>query len=152
MSQDQNPNPNLIPDSSPPSSLAGRGLRGGVPGNVWQTPYELWKKLKPLARQMRCESTPAEKLLWQRLRHKQLLGFKFRRQQAIDRFIVDFYCHEARLVVEVDGEIHDYSKEEDGIRQEFLESLGLRVVRFRNEDVVERMEGVLEDIAGWLQR
>ncbi|MBD2516813.1 endonuclease domain-containing protein [Nostoc sp. FACHB-973] len=152
MSQDQNPNPNLIPDSSPPSSLAGRGLRGGVPGNVWQTPYELWKKLKPLARQMRCEPTPAEKLLWQRLRHKQLLGFKFRRQQAIDRFIVDFYCHEARLVVEVDGEIHDYSKEEDGIRQDFLESLGLRVVRFRNEDVVERMEGVLEDIAGWLQR
>ncbi len=152
MSQDQNPNSNLISDSSPPSSLAGRGLGGGVPGHVWQTPYELWKKLKPLARQMRREPTPAEKLLWQKLRHKQLLGFKFRRQQAIDRFIVDFYCHEARLVVEVDGEIHDYSKEKDGIRQEFLESLGLRVVRFRNEDVVERMEGVLEDIAGWLQR
>ncbi|MFN6536423.1 MAG: endonuclease domain-containing protein [Nostoc sp. EkiNYC01] len=152
MSQDQNPNPNLIPDSSPPSRRAGRGLGGGVAGNVWQTPYELWKKVKPLARQMRREPTPAEKLLWQRLRHKQLLGFKFRRQQTIDRFIVDFYCSEARLVVEVDGEIHDYSKEEDGIRQEFLESLGLRVVRFRNEDVVERMEGVLEDIAGWLQR
>ncbi|MDZ8026310.1 MAG: endonuclease domain-containing protein [Nostoc sp. SerVER01] len=152
MSQNENPNPNPTPDSSPPSSLAGRGLGGGVPGNVWQTPYELWKKLKPLARQMRREPTPAEKLLWQKLRHKQLLGFKFRRQQAIDRFIVDFYCHEAQFVVEVDGEVHDYSKEEDGIRQEFLESLGLRVMRFRNEDVVERMEGVLEDIAGWLQR
>jgi very-short-patch-repair endonuclease len=101
---------------------------------------------------MRCEPTPAEKLLWEKLRHKQLLGFKFRRQQTIDRFIVDFYCNEAQLVVEVDGEIHDYTQEEDVIRQEFLESLGLQVVRFRNEDVLKRMEGVLQDIAAWLQR
>ena len=101
---------------------------------------------------MRCEPTPAEKLLWQKLRHKQILGFKFRRQQTIDRFIVDFYCNEARLVVEVDGKIHDYTQEEDAIRQEFLESLGLQVVRFRNEDVLERMDGVLQDIAAWLQR
>ncbi|MBH8565625.1 endonuclease domain-containing protein [Nostoc sp. CENA67] len=101
---------------------------------------------------MRCEPTPAEKLLWEKLRHKQVLGFKFRRQQTIDRFIVDFYCHEARLVVEVDGEIHNYTQAEDAIRQEFLQSLGLEVVRFRNEDVLERMEGVLEVIASWLQR
>ncbi|MEH2024730.1 endonuclease domain-containing protein [Nostoc sp.] len=152
MTKDQNPNPNLITNSSPPSSLAGRGLGGGVPGSPWQTPQELWKKLKPLARQMRGEPTPAEKLLWQKLRDKQILGFKFRRQQTIDRFIVDFYCNEARLVVEVDGEIHDYTQEEDAIRQEFLESLGLQIVRFRNEDVLERMEGVLQDIGAWLQR
>jgi very-short-patch-repair endonuclease len=101
---------------------------------------------------MRRQPTPAEKLLWQKLRHKQILGFKFRRQQTIDRFIVDFYCNEAQLVVEVDGEIHDYTQAEDAIRQEFLESLGLQVVRFRNEDVLERMEGVLEDIATWLQK
>jgi very-short-patch-repair endonuclease len=118
----------------------------------WQSPPELWEKLKPLARQMRCEPTPSEKRLWQKLRQKQLLGFKFRRQQAIDRFIVDFYCAEARLVVEVDGGIHDYTQEEDAIRQEFLESLGLRVVRFRNEDVLEEIEGVLEGIAVWLHR
>ena len=61
---------------------------------------------------MRCEPTPSEKRLWQKLRQKQLLGFKFRRQQAIDRFIVDFYCAKARLVVEVDGGIHDYTQEE----------------------------------------
>ncbi|WP_318781264.1 endonuclease domain-containing protein, partial [Amazonocrinis nigriterrae] len=134
------------------SSQAGRGLGGGVPSHVWQTPPQLWEKLKPLARQMRCEPTPAEKLLWEKLRHKQVLGFKFRRQQTIDRFIVDFYCHEARLVVEVDGEIHNYTQAEDAIRQEFLQSLGLEVVRFRNEDVLERMEGVLEVIASWLQR
>ncbi|MEI1377018.1 endonuclease domain-containing protein [Nostoc sp. UHCC 0926] len=152
MTQNHNPKPKPLTDSSSPSSLAGRGLGGGVPGYPWQTPNELWKKLKPLARQMRCEPTSAEKLLWEKLRHKQLLGFKFRRQQTIDRFIVDFYCNEARLVVEVDGEIHDYTQEEDAIRQEFLESLGLQVGRFRNEDVLERIEGVLQDIAAWLQR
>ncbi|MEH2347091.1 MAG: endonuclease domain-containing protein [Nostoc sp.] len=152
MTQDQNPKPKSLTDSNSPSSLAGRGLGGGVPGYPWQTPHELWKKLKPLARQMRCELTPAEKLLWHKLRDKQLLGFKFRRQQTIDRFIVDFYCNEAQLVVEVDGEIHDYTQQEDAIRQEFLESLGLQIVRFRNEDILERMEGVLQDIASHLQR
>ncbi|NEQ24807.1 MAG: endonuclease domain-containing protein [Microcoleus sp. SIO2G3] len=101
---------------------------------------------------MRREPTPAEQKLWQKLRQKQHLGFKFRRQHAIDRFIVDFYCGEARLVVEVDGEIHDYTQQEDAIRQEFLECLGLRVVRFRNEDVLNSIDGVLEEIIGWLQR
>ncbi len=143
--------PNFPSHSSPPSSLAGRGLGGGVPG-AWQTSPELWEKLKPIARQMRREPTPAEQKLWQKLRHKQLLGFKFRRQHVIDRFIVDFYCGEGRLVVEVDGGVHQYTEEEDAIRQEFLESLGLRVVRFRNEDVLNSIDGVLEEIAGWLQR
>ena len=140
------PNPN----SCPPSPLAGRGLGGGV-SVPWQTPPEIWQKLKPLARQMRTEPTLAEKQLWQRLKNKQLLGFKFRRQQVIDRFIVDFYCHEIKLVIEVDGEIHNYTQVEDAIRQEFLESLGLRVVRFKNEDVLLRIEGVLEEIGRWLK-
>lgn len=152
MTQNHNPKPHTLTNSNSPSSLAGRGLGGGVPAQVWQITPQLWEKLKPLARQMRCKPTPAEKLFWEKLRHKQLLGCKFRRQQTIDRFIVDFYCSEARLVVEVDGEIHDYTQAEDAIRQEFLESLGLQVVRFSNEDVMERMEVVLEDIAGWLQR
>jgi len=143
--------PNFPSHSSPPSSLAGRGLGGGVPG-AWQTSPELWEKLKPIARQMRREPTAAEERLWQKLRHKQVLGFKFRRQHTIDRFIMDFYCGEARLVVEVDGGVHQYTQDEDAIRQEFLESLGLRVVRFRNEDILNSIDGVLEEIAGWLQR
>ncbi|WP_413171606.1 endonuclease domain-containing protein [Anabaena azotica] len=134
----------MIPDHH------GTGLGGGV-AVPWQSPPELWEKLKPLARQMRTESTLAEKLLWQRLKNKQLLGFKFRRQQVIDRFIVDFYCHEIKLIIEVDGEIHNYTKVEDAIRQEFLKSLGLRVLRFKNEDVLFRIEGVLEEIVRWLQ-
>lgn len=140
------PNPN----SCPPSSLAGRGLGGGV-SVPWQTSPEIWQKLKPLAQQMRTEPTLAEKQLWQRLKNKQLLGFKFRRQQVIDRFIVDFYCHEIKLVIEVDGEIHNYTQVEDAIRQEFLQSLDLRVVRFKNEDVLLRIEGVLEKIVQCLK-
>jgi very-short-patch-repair endonuclease len=116
----------------------------------WKSSPELWKKLKPRARQMRSQPTPAEKLLWERIKNKQLLGYKFRRQQVIDGFIVDFYCYEAQLVVEVDGKIHDYTQVQDAIRQEFLESLGLRVVRFKNEDVVLEMEAVVQAIIRWL--
>ncbi|OUL30723.1 hypothetical protein BV372_21265 [Nostoc sp. T09] len=100
---------------------------------------------------MRCEPTLAEEKLWQKLKSKQLLGFKFRRQHVIDRFIVDFYCAEAYLVVEVDGGIHDYTQQEDAIRQEFLESLGLWVVRLKNEDVLTSIDGALEKIAHRLQ-
>ncbi|MEW6491236.1 MAG: endonuclease domain-containing protein [Cyanobacteriota bacterium] len=139
----------------PPSPSTGRGLGGGVhtlSGHTWQTSPELWEKLKPLARQMRHEPTLAEKQLWQKLRNKQLLGFKFRRQHSIDRFIADFYCAEVGLVVEVDGSIHDYTQEEDALRQEFLESLGLRVLRFSNAEVLNSIDGVLEVIAGYLQK
>jgi very-short-patch-repair endonuclease len=101
---------------------------------------------------MRHEPTPAEKQLWQKLRNKQILGFKFRRQHSIDRFIVDFYCGEVGLVVEVDGAIHDYTHEEDRLRQDFLESLGLRVLRFTNAEVLTSMDGVLQVIAGYLYK
>lgn len=145
----------MTEDSCSPSSLARRGLGDGVDTHApqsWQTSPELWEKLKPLARQMRHEPTPAEKQLWQKLRNKQILGFKFRRQHSIDRFIVDFYCNEVGLVVEVDGEIHDYTQEEDRLRQDFLESLGLRVLRFTNTKVLTSMDGVLQVIAGYLYR
>jgi very-short-patch-repair endonuclease len=101
---------------------------------------------------MRHEPTPAEKQLWQKLRNKQILGFKFRRQHSIDRFIVDFYCSEVGLVVEVDGAIHDYTQKEDRLRQDFLESLGLRVLRFTNAEVLTSMDGVLQVIAGYLYK
>jgi very-short-patch-repair endonuclease len=110
------------------------------------TTPELWEKLKPLARQMRHEPTPAEDALWAKLRNRRLNDTKFRRQHAVYRFIVDFYCAEARLVIEVDGDIHEYTREEDAIRQEFLESLGLRVIRFTNAEVIRQMDGVMEMI------
>jgi very-short-patch-repair endonuclease len=119
---------------------------------TWKTRIELWEKLKPLARQMRREPTAAENRLWQRLRNKQIFGYKFRRQHAIDRFIVDFICNQAQLVIEVDGEIHDYTQEEDRIRQDFLESQGLRVIRFRNEEVLGNIDGVVEEIVCCLEQ
>jgi very-short-patch-repair endonuclease len=111
------------------------------------TSPNLWYKLKPLARQMRHEPTPAEDTLWQRLRNRRVCDAKFRRQHSIERFIVDFFCAEHRLIIEVDGSIHDYTVEEDALRQEFLESLGYRVIRFRNEDVFQGIDAVIEEIS-----
>jgi very-short-patch-repair endonuclease len=113
---------------------------------VFHTPPELWRKLKPLARQKRHEPTAAEDRLWQCLRNRQVGGAKFRRQYTIDRFIVDFYCPAARLVVEVDGPIHDYTPEEDAIRQAFIEAQDMVVLRFTNTAVIEAMDAVLERI------
>lgn len=113
----------------------------------WYSSPELWQKLKPLARQMRKEPTAAEHKLWQRIRGKQVLGYKFRRQHAFERFIVDFYCSETRLIVEVDGPTHEYTPDEDAIRQKFLEGLGFKVIRFTNLEVLKQMEAVLNEIA-----
>ncbi|MCL4464757.1 MAG: DUF559 domain-containing protein [Chloroflexi bacterium] len=118
----------------------------------WHTPPGLWELLKPLARQMRKVPTPAEELLWSLLRDRQLLGLKFRRQHAIEQFVVDFYCPEARLIVEVDGPVHQYTQQEDAIRQEFLQSRGLRVLRFTNEQVRETPQVVLETITNTLRQ
>src|SRR5512145_2079431 len=91
---------------------------------------KLWEKLKPIAREMRHEPTPAEDALWQVVRDHKIKGAKFRRQHSVGPFIVDFYCSKAKLVIEVDGSIHQYTQEEDAVRQEFLESMGLQVIRF----------------------
>ncbi len=94
------------------------------------------------AKELRHEMTPAEKILWQELRANKL-GVHFRRQQVIAGFIVDFYCHKAALVVEVDGDIHDLQQEEDARREKVLREIGLRVIRFRNEEVVKNLSAVV---------
>jgi very-short-patch-repair endonuclease len=98
------------------------------------------------AREFRKQPTAAEELLWQQIRNRALGGFKFRRQQPIDQFIVDFFCLETKLVVEVDGEIHETQREYDQARQEHLEARGLRVIRFSNVDVMDNMDAVKEAI------
>jgi very-short-patch-repair endonuclease len=110
------------------------------------TSPELWAKLKPLAREMRHVTTHAEERLWQRLRNRRVQDAKFRRQHAIDRFIVDFYCADVRLIIEVDGVLHQYTPDEDALRQEFLESIGLIVVRFTNDEVLNSLNTVVERI------
>ena len=90
-----------------------------------------------LARQYRRDSTPAERYVWSLLRGRRMLGLKFRRQHVIGAFIVDFYCPQLRLVLELDGGPHDRpaGAEYDTERTRYLESSGLRVVRLRNRDV-----------------
>ncbi|MBF8264634.1 MAG: orotidine 5'-phosphate decarboxylase [Dehalococcoidia bacterium] len=127
-----------------PSPSTERGLEGEV--DRWHTPAALWEGLKPIARQMRKEPTEAEDLLWQRIRNQKLSEFKFRRQHSIERFIVDFYCSQAKLVVEIDGPIHQYQQEEDEIRQTYLESQDLRVLRFSNDEVLNDVKKVLQRI------
>ena len=97
------------------------------------------------AETLRKQPTPAEAALWQALRGRRCAGMKFRRQHAVGPFILDFYCAEAHLVVEVDGTIHDSPdvKEHDALRSEHLERYGYRVLRVRNEDVIADLPGVL---------
>jgi very-short-patch-repair endonuclease len=98
------------------------------------------------AKELRREMTPAEKILWDEIRANKL-GVHFRRQQVIAGFIVDFYCHKAALVVEVDGDIHDLQQEEDARREKVLNELGLRIVRFRNDKVVRELSAVVGKIS-----
>ena len=98
------------------------------------------------ARELRQRATEAERVLWERVRNRRLGGLKFRRQHPLGPYIVDFYCAEHRLVVEVDGPIHEGQKERDALRAEYLEMYGYRVLRFMNEDVLTDIEGVLERI------
>ncbi len=98
------------------------------------------------AKAMRRSMTPAEKLLWSALRRNQLDGFHFRRQQIIVGFIVDFYCHAASLVVEVDGPIHAEQVEYDAERDRILAAQGLHVLRFRNEEIMNNLDTVLQQI------
>jgi very-short-patch-repair endonuclease len=96
---------------------------------------------------MRRAPTQAEQLLWQELRGGKLNGLKFRRQHALNRFIVDFYCVQAGLVIEVDGPVHHYQLDADKERQEYLESLGLRVLRFTNDEVTRDIGKVVSRIS-----
>ena len=110
----------------------------------WQPSPELWQKLKPLAQQMRREPTAAEDKLWQSIRKRQIRAVKFRRQYVIERFIADFCSPETRLIIEVDGPIHQYTQAEDRIRQTFLESYGFEVLRFSNMEVFNNLPAVLD--------
>ena len=95
--------------------------------------------------------TVPEMYLWYRLRAGRLRGIKFRRQVPIDRFVVDFLCESRRLVIEIDGDDHGLRMKADEIRTRRLEALGYRVVRYWNNDVMNNIDGVLEDLCGQLK-
>ena len=104
---------------------------------IWYNP-----RLKPLARKLRSNSTRAEIRLWINIKNR-VMGYQFHRQVPIDEYIVDFYCHELKLAIEIDGYTHDYNYENDITRQERLEGLGIRIIRFNDEDVKKHLTDVL---------
>ncbi len=107
------------------------------------------KYLKSRRKELRNNSTKAEIILWKYLKSSQLEGRKFRRQQSIGNYIVDFYCPKERLVIELDGEVH-FNKdaiEYDKLRTEYLESKFIKVIRFENKEVIYNIEKVLKTIS-----
>jgi len=113
----------------------------------WHSSAALWERLKRFAQENRRLATRAESSLWQALRGRQLGGYRFRRQHAIRQFIVDFYCHDAKLIIEVDGSSRDGATEYDAERQTILEALGFRVLRFTNDEVLKNLPAVLQRIS-----
>jgi len=100
------------------------------------------------AAELRRNMTGAEKFLWEELRNKRLSGLTFRRQHPINQFIADFFCHKAKLVIEIDGSIHDIDeyKIKDKGREDEFEKFGIKTIRFTNEDVFQNMRKVIEII------
>ena len=147
---------------SPPSPLshaAGEGGRIAAPDlssrAAGEGGYELPKASRELiarARQLRREATTAESLLWELLRDRRLLGRKFRRQHPIGQFIADFFCDDARLIIEIDGAVHrePTQQERDRLREEILREHGFAMLRFTNEQIFDHTEQVLQEIAAYV--
>ena len=106
------------------------------------------KYLEPFRKELRNNLTPAEAFLWKQLQKRQLKGRKFRRQHSIENFIVDFYCPQEQLIVELDGEIHKnaVAEENDRKRDQRLKELGFKVLRFENKMVFDFLPSVLKEI------
>ncbi|MFB3851561.1 MAG: endonuclease domain-containing protein [Acidobacteriota bacterium] len=104
--------------------------------------------LKQNARELRKNMTIAERKLWSKLRSKSVKGTKFYRQKIIGNYIVDFYCHKAKMVIELDGGQHYFGerRQKDSVRDRYLKAIGIKVLRFSDRDVLTNIEGVLQRI------
>jgi very-short-patch-repair endonuclease len=107
---------------------------------------------KTLRKELRNHATPAEAVLWKMLKGRQAGGFKFRRQQGIGPFVLDFYCAELRLGIELDGSSHDYKYEYDEQRSTFLYEQKIHVIRFTNEQVWANIDAVVGEIVGMCKK
>jgi len=118
-----------------------------------QRPINNRRALKELRQQLRNNATPAEWELWNKLKQKQLEGRKFRRQHSVGDYILDFYCPTEKLCIELDGAYHLtlMQRQLDELRTEYLNSLNITVLRFKNSEVLENIEGVLEAIKATFQ-
>ncbi len=110
-------------------------------------------KLVEEARKNRKNQTQAEKKMWLNiLKNRQFTNYKFLRQKPLDNFIVDFYCAELMLAIEIDGDSHATQKEYDILRSEKLEAHGIKVIRYTNSDVISNIEGVYRDLKEKLKK
>jgi very-short-patch-repair endonuclease len=109
-------------------------------------------ELKELARDLRKNMTLSEVLLWNQLKQKNMMGYDFDRQRPIGNYIVDFYCKELSLAIEIDGDTHIYRNEEDDKRQVTLEKSGVRFLRFDDIEVKKNMSNVLRVIEDWISK
>ena len=105
---------------------------------------------KEIARKLRKNSTRSEIYLWKERKKKKLRGYAFKRQKPIGNYIVDFFAPKLNLIIEIDVITHDYKIKEDKVRQKFLESLSLIVLRFSDSDVRNRLNGVIMSITEWI--
>ncbi|MBI4429512.1 MAG: endonuclease domain-containing protein, partial [Ignavibacteriales bacterium] len=103
-----------------------------------------------VARMLRKNMTLSEILLWNKLKKKQMMGFDFHRQRPIDQYIVDFFCPRLLLVVEIDGDSHEWKLEKDSVRQGEIEDYGVHFLRFPDHEVKKELDGVLEVIRDWI--
>lgn len=103
------------------------------------------------AKALRSRTTRAERSLWVQLRKNRFHGFRFKRQHPISCFVADFYCHEGKVVIELDGISHSCSADYDSKRTDIIKEFGLRVLRFKNEDVFCRLDFVLDEIEAMLK-
>jgi very-short-patch-repair endonuclease len=109
-------------------------------------------KLFEFSKALRRNQTEAEEIIWQCLRNRKILNFKFRRQHPIHQYIADFYCHEAKLIIEIDGGIHNNSEnqEYDQNRTDELMKIGITVIRFTNQEVNNNLDEVINIIKNYL--
>jgi len=105
------------------------------------------------AARLRRYMTGAERMLWEKIRKKQISGLTFRRQHPINQFIADFYCHKLKLAIEIDGSVHDIEdiKLHDKGRDDEFEKFGITTMRFKNEEVIENFIGVIEKIKSYCE-
>ena len=132
-----------------PSPAGGRGQGDGVNYKIGEAPYSTRKaELLEYARELRQNSTDVERIMWKILRNRQVLNFKFRRQQSVGKYIADFLCTEQKIIIELDGGQHNEERNKiyDLERTKFLEQQGYKVLRFWNIDVLKNLEGVVESI------
>ncbi|MBD3244658.1 MAG: DUF559 domain-containing protein [Candidatus Moranbacteria bacterium] len=98
------------------------------------------------SRLMRKNQTKAEKEIWGKVLSRKQTGYKFRRQKPINRFIVDFYCKQLLLIIEIDGKDHEYKKDYDKEREAYLKKMGFEIIRYTNEEIIDNLKEIKENL------